>query len=531
MTSETFSNVILTNECYDEIFQHLLNDNDKNTLHSSLLVNRSFCRKIVPLLWSKPFSLLKLDPSKSFIKTFVLCLNSNEKFKLFNNILKIKDKVIEEYSALFDYPALIRELDFWGLYECVRIWVQEVRSKSIRIESWTNDTTFYLIKVLIRRGQHINYLNLINNDKIIEIPPITRLYKADVAFSELQYLYCGGYNADVKSYPKLMEYCKNIMEIDIVHYHKSSDSSLAALIRSQRGLKKITYRSVSGGTWRLVAALSQTHFLKSVSFICTDFADTSSRGLITCDNLEVLELLDCRGNDFEKFWKPIMERSKFRLKKLSLARTSINKEAIEILIRNAGEKLEEITVDYIVTSTIPRFLEMLVENCPNIVYLKLFLLHPEELTTLLSTISVAFKLKQLVIRTSDMDVTSILPGLAKLVPSSLRLLDMDMMISSKALQEFLNECEAPIQRLILNAGHTITDDHIMILIQYAKERGCLKSLGYTYRTLSWNLSSCVSQEVENKAKELISFYNPEDPADFLFPLDRNDELIGSDTWD
>ncbi|CAG8539743.1 11954_t:CDS:1 [Cetraspora pellucida] len=529
---KTFSNnVILTIECFDEIFQQLLNDNDKNTLHSFLLVNRSFCRKIVPLLWSKPFSLLKLHPSKSFIKTFVLCLSLDEKLNLFNYILKIKDKRIEEYSALFDYPVLIRELDFWSLYECVRVWVQEVRLKYTRIGSWTNDTTFYLIKVLIRRGQHIKYLNLVNNDKIIAIPPIMRLYKADVAFSKLQYLYCGGYNADVKSYTKLMEYCKDIMEIDIVHYHKSSDSSLAALIRSQRRLNKITYRSVSGGTWRLVAALAQTHFLKSVSFICTDFADTYSKGLATCDNLEVLELLDCRGNDFEKFWKPIIERSKFRLKKLSLARTSVNKEAIETLIRNAGENLEEITVDYTVTSTIPHFLEMLVKNCPNIVYLKLFILHPKELTMLLSIISVAFKLKQLVIRTSDMDVTAILPGLAKLVPSSLRLLDMDMMISSKALQEFLNGCEAPIQRLILNAGHTITDDHIMMIIQYAREKGFLKSLGYTYRTLCWNLSSCISQEVENKAKKLISFYNPEDPADFLFPLDRNDELIGNDTWD
>ncbi|CAG8450713.1 15540_t:CDS:1 [Dentiscutata erythropus] len=518
---------ILTIECIDEIIQHLLND--KNTLYSFLLANRYFCRKVVPLLWSKPFSLL-IHPSKTLVRIFVLCLNIKEKSILFNNILKVKDGKIEEYSALFDYPALIRELDFWGLFECVRIWIQDIRFKYSNTGSWINDTIYYLIRVLIRRGQNIKYLHLVNNDKIIEIPPITCLPKADVAFSKLQYLYCGGYHADVKLYPKLVKYCKDIIEINIVHYHKSSDSSLAALIKSQRRLKKITYRSVSGGTWRLVAALSQTHFLKSVNFTCTDFTDASSKGLATCDNLEVLELLDCRGNNYEKFWKPIIERSKFRLKRLSLARTSIDQEAIEILIQNAGEMLEEVTVDYIVISMMPYFLEMLIKNCPNIIYLKLFLCHLEEVSMLFSTISNAFKLKQLVIRTSNMDVTSILPGLATLVPSSLRLLDIDMMISSEALQEFLNECKAPIQRIILNAGNAITDDHIVVLTQYAKERGCLKSLGYTYRTLNWGLPYCISQEIENKAKELISFYNPEDPADFLFPLDRNDELLATDTW-
>ncbi|CAG8655310.1 44150_t:CDS:1 [Gigaspora margarita] len=524
-SEKSSNNIILTNECFDEIVQHLLND--KNTLYSFLLVNRYFCRKIVPLLWNKPFS-LSIHPSKILIRTLVLCLSINEKIHLFNDILKVRDEKIEEYSALFDYPALIRELDFWSLFECVRVWIQYVRFKYSSTGSWINDTTFYLIRVLIRRGQNIKYLHLINNDKKIEIPPITRLPKANVAFSKLQYLYIGGFHADVKLYPKLVEYCKDIIEINIVHYHKSSDSSLAALIRSQHRLKKITYRSVSGGTWRLVAALSQTHFLKSVSFTCTDFTDVSSKGLAACDNLEVLELLDCRGNDYEKFWKPIIERSKFRLKKLSLARTSIDQEAIEILIRNAGEMLEEVTIDYIVISMMPYCLEMLAKNCPNIIYLKLFLCHLEELSMLFSTISNTFKLKQLIIRTFNMDVTSILPKLAKLVPSSLRLLDMDMKISSKVLQEFLKECKAPIQRLILNAGHTVTDDHIVVLTQYAKERGCLRSLGYTYRALNWGCR--ISQEVENKAKELISFYNPEDSDDFLFPLDRNDELITTDIW-
>ncbi|CAG8575618.1 5108_t:CDS:1 [Acaulospora colombiana] len=396
------------------------------------------------------------------------------------------------------------------------------------LDNYHSDVNFIVrsfIGTVIRKGGNIKTLKWFNNDKSKELPNILRF--PGKAFSRVEYLYCGGLSTNYGTYQQLLKACKNITNLEIHSYQKSDERNLATLIRSQNNLRHIACHSISGGTWRLTAALrSQARSLRSVKFVKVNFTDVSLKGLIGCDNVETLEIFDCSGIDIEKFWEPIIERSEFRLKRLCLVRVSILPVAIEKIMVRANEKLEEVTIDRRVMDEMPYFLEMLSNNCPNISYLKIFLRDIGEIQLLFSCAITWSKLKTLVIRTSYVNVDEVLPSLAKFVPISLRLLDINMKISPKPLESFLEDCEAPIMKLTLDRD-SITNEHLKVLTKYALEKKSLKSVVFAH-TYGWG-GSRISEEVENRAKEVFELDESTELDDFFFLCaDNNDNL--SEWW-
>src|SRR5689334_23432741 len=65
--------MILPIECYCIIFNNFRTN--YKTLFSCLLVNRRWCRIIIPILWSEPTNYFK---DKRLIKIYLLALNSEE---------------------------------------------------------------------------------------------------------------------------------------------------------------------------------------------------------------------------------------------------------------------------------------------------------------------------------------------------------------------------------------------------------------------------------------------------------------------
>ncbi|PKC66428.1 hypothetical protein RhiirA1_419332, partial [Rhizophagus irregularis] len=51
--------------------------NNYSTLHSCILVNRLWCRLVIPLLWENPFSI----PTKNYNFIIIYSHNSNSDFK------------------------------------------------------------------------------------------------------------------------------------------------------------------------------------------------------------------------------------------------------------------------------------------------------------------------------------------------------------------------------------------------------------------------------------------------------------------
>jgi hypothetical protein len=80
---------------------------DLCSLHSCLLVNRYWCRVVIPLLWSQPFELVKETSTHKIIRTYISCLPKESKKRFRIGGIKLPDYT----KTLFDYPRFLQGLD------------------------------------------------------------------------------------------------------------------------------------------------------------------------------------------------------------------------------------------------------------------------------------------------------------------------------------------------------------------------------------------------------------------------------------
>src|SRR6266542_5194438 len=81
--NEKHSNVpvpCLPTECMQEIFKHV--QAQGFGLYSCLLVNRYWCKNIIPLLWSRPFEVLSSENRYKLIHTYLACLDREDYLSL-----------------------------------------------------------------------------------------------------------------------------------------------------------------------------------------------------------------------------------------------------------------------------------------------------------------------------------------------------------------------------------------------------------------------------------------------------------------
>ncbi|KAF0556982.1 f-box domain-containing protein [Gigaspora margarita] len=106
--------ILLPNECFFKIFDYLKTD---YSLFSCLLVNRHWCRLIVPILWSEPTD---CSVDKRLIRIYLLSLNVEEQTLLipFNIILPNYSK------PLFEYASYTKSVGFC-LHDGVKNWLND----------------------------------------------------------------------------------------------------------------------------------------------------------------------------------------------------------------------------------------------------------------------------------------------------------------------------------------------------------------------------------------------------------------------
>ncbi|KAF0541991.1 f-box domain-containing protein [Gigaspora margarita] len=103
--------ITLPNECYYEIFNNLCHD--YKNLFSCALVNRQWCRIIIPILWRKP----NLKDIR-VIRIFLLTLNENELAPL----IPFKINFPNHPKPLFEYTNYITSINN-SLHDGVMNWL------------------------------------------------------------------------------------------------------------------------------------------------------------------------------------------------------------------------------------------------------------------------------------------------------------------------------------------------------------------------------------------------------------------------
>src|SRR3954452_11912447 len=83
-------------DCLILIFDELT---DKNSLHSCLLVNKEWCKLVVPILWKKYSR--ENEGSRKFLNTILSCLSTSSKKILSDNDIKLPSTILLK-SPLFN---------------------------------------------------------------------------------------------------------------------------------------------------------------------------------------------------------------------------------------------------------------------------------------------------------------------------------------------------------------------------------------------------------------------------------------------
>ncbi|CAG8519948.1 7694_t:CDS:1 [Funneliformis mosseae] len=371
-------------ECIREILEYLYDDTI--SLHSCLLVNRSWCEITIPILWRNPFGRdLTAKRYILLINTYMSRLSMEERGSI--------DSTIEK--STFDYSTFLRVFDCEKILLAFRCWAIPFSS-------------FSLFKPLI---QHFIY----NSPKFDRVD-----FKKNMLFNDNIFLFPGARQsfAKLRSCNFFGEYTKGLIDScagmandiryitfrclepqhsngdDLVTSDSSMDG-LAHLIRSQKHLKKII---LSDGRLNTIfknevfdSLTTQSNTLTVIKFLSINFHERFPLDqLLTCKNLKVLKIVNCRnyGNEVIITGKTHQFR---QLKAITFSSSRLPFELYRKLISLAGDSLQTVILmgkvfmdtpplpnpftnnnntsarfNSISTSSSSFILEPFVEFCPNI---------------------------------------------------------------------------------------------------------------------------------------------------------------------
>ncbi len=112
-------------DCLLDIFIHL--KDDITSLYSCALVNRLWCRLVIPLLWSQPFELSSENRHLKIIETYFSCLLDIDK----NGFLDKKTN----FKPFFNYPKYLKKFNSKKFSLAINQWLA---SKNL-VQDVTND--------------------------------------------------------------------------------------------------------------------------------------------------------------------------------------------------------------------------------------------------------------------------------------------------------------------------------------------------------------------------------------------------------
>ncbi|PKK59061.1 hypothetical protein RhiirC2_795374 [Rhizophagus irregularis] len=285
---------------------------DKKTLYSCLLTNRTWCRIAVPILWKNPWN-LKDSGWKQMLNVIISHLSNESRNILKNICIDLLPFLTNPYqNPLFDYISFCRHLDLVSI-DYIILKFTNKESNSIL----TNE----IINLFINGSRKFTHLYIPYNFNFqIHLIPEVRSCLSEIEFlSSQQNLF----NLDLKSH--------YLYDNDVI---RNLENSLI------KHANTIQYLKISKGKlYKKVLA----------SFI----------------NLKVLEL-DCGSNNWECL-------ENLSLPYLQILRTkNVPIKSLISLIENTKGYLIEIKIDSTYHNIVDnkRIIQVIYEKCPNLIFLK-----------------------------------------------------------------------------------------------------------------------------------------------------------------
>ncbi|KAF0521651.1 f-box domain-containing protein [Gigaspora margarita] len=152
--------ITLPNECLSEIFNNFGNNNSNKYrfLFSCLLVNRQWCRNVIPVLWSRSLSHIG---DRRLMRIYLLSLNAEEKAPLIPLNISLPDGP----KPLFEYSSYTISIQYNCLEKGIINWLScddhgprnftEYEKKYEESKNEIQTITYSLVKMLLRTSEKI----------------------------------------------------------------------------------------------------------------------------------------------------------------------------------------------------------------------------------------------------------------------------------------------------------------------------------------------------------------------------------------
>ncbi|CAG8481627.1 2395_t:CDS:1 [Funneliformis mosseae] len=517
----------LTYDCLEEICKHL--KNDKASLFSCILLNRSWCKMAIPVLWSRPFENPMYGNNLNIFWIYISCLSMNEKQRLESKGIRLSKP---SQRPLFDYPKYLRGFDCLNFQIAINQWVGKTglhfntnnvmdklsptelksktelcnqilgpfllsHSKNLRHLKYDHDSTgisniltAYSSNEFFQMFIKLETLEL--KDTIFHENWVSRAERISQFASKLSLCNRKLQNISIaleigmkkQIQPK---YCRSILELiksqnhlrtlEICEFWNSSCSNLFFdALKSQSN--SLTYLSLT--------RLSQYHLLLPV--------------LLQCKNLVTLEFWTIKEQDERDldFAGLTCSKRQLSIKKFICYDHGDDPDFLTlvrgIIIRMANKNLRELKFQN-VTVELLDLIQIYTSNISNL-YLTI------DYSTLLHLLPILSSLRNLeslyLFEYKKISLTfELIVHMAKSIPKSLSYLDITFHLTPVMLKILLENCPARLNVLVLHIDG-MDDKYLKVLIEYAQRYQSLDTFKFDGDKIKF------SYEMYNKAESVIS---------------------------
>jgi hypothetical protein len=333
------------------IFEEL--EDDKMALFSCLLVNRTWCEMIIPILWKDPWEQLKIGREKSLFTVIISHLSDELRIDL-SKILKNSYK-----RPLFNYISFCKNLNLSKIEDIIDISTDYI---------FQGDYLLYkkeIFKLFI--NNKMKYTSLYISNEISYDMQLILISEAKECFSEIEFLMFHD-DIDEEILIGLSEICKSIKKLEYFVY-TNKQNGIVKLIDAQKNLKEVCFELLDLDFTDNIINLKNSLIKhgKTIEFI--KIREPSIINTFSYfENLKILEV-DSKADD--ESWGQLAAVSLPFLQILNAVVVPIN--ILASLIEKTKGDLKEIRIRYIDPNDTnnKRLIQAIYQNCPKLKYLEL----------------------------------------------------------------------------------------------------------------------------------------------------------------
>ncbi|PKC62177.1 hypothetical protein RhiirA1_465496 [Rhizophagus irregularis] len=359
----------LNKDIFYLIFEELQNDN--KALYSSLLVNKTLCEIIVPILWRNPWKYLANGNKNLLLNVIISHLSDESKNNL--KIQGVNLPIVLSQKLLFNYISFCRHLNLYVINSIINNNYSKYKSKISFIKK-------EIFNIFINKNTKFTHLYLPQRfDYQIHLIP-----GAKQCLSKIVSLSCYTRIND-KVLIGLAEICQSIKKLELFIEEKENNYGITKLIDASKTLIDVrlitdygfcndfiinySYTSIIDVAFHIILENSLIKHAHTLQYIKMT-TPPKTKILSFLVNLKKLELYvnnqNNNSNNLGNIFLPSLQILKSNVVKINILRN---------LFVNTNGNLIKIGIDDIPHNEIDNknIIQAIYQNCPNLMYLKLMI--------------------------------------------------------------------------------------------------------------------------------------------------------------